>query len=118
MKLIKNSQIEWQNNSGYSKKVFLTAQDLNQPGLQVQQIKNPPQSRVDNHYHTKQTEIFCFLNTNGNFYINSEQVNIEAGGVLVVEPMDRHYTINKSDQDFIYICFKFNYQENDTIWKN
>lgn len=47
MKLIKNQQHAWQDNPGYSKKILLTAEDINFPGLKIQEVKNPPKSRVD-----------------------------------------------------------------------
>lgn len=117
MKFIKSSEKSWDEKEGYSKKVFLTETDLNAPGTHVQQIKIKPHEVAKNHYHKKQTEIFYFLNNNGFFIVNGTTILVEKNDIIVIEPNDLHEVVNNSDDDFLYIAFKINYDETDIYWE-
>jgi mannose-6-phosphate isomerase-like protein (cupin superfamily) len=116
MKLVKSSGKEWLDKEGYSKKIFLDEDDLNQKGMLVQKIKIKPGDVAKSHYHKKQTEIFYFLNTVGEFIVNGEKVDLKVDDVLVIEPLDKHEVRNDSNEDFLYMAFKFNYESDDLIW--
>lgn len=116
MKIIRAESKDWQDKQGYSKKIFLDENDLNYPGGLVQEIKIKPQEKAMSHYHKKQTEIFYFLTDNGYWIINGEKQIFNIGDVLVIEPFDKHTTINESDIDYTYLAFKFNYSQDDLYW--
>ena len=116
MKIIKPEDKEWLQKQGYSKKIFLDEKDLNYPGGLVQEIKIKPGEIGADHYHKKQTEIFYFLTDNGYWIINGEKMTFKIGDVLVIEPFDKHTTVNGTDKDYIYLAFKFNYNVDDLYW--
>jgi quercetin dioxygenase-like cupin family protein len=113
MKIFKSKQSSWIDRAGYSKKILATPEQLAIPGILVQQIRIAPGQVAKNHYHKKQTEIFYFLNTVGTFSINNKPIDLEVGDVLVVEPNDLHEVSNEGVEDFLYIAFKHNWEEND-----
>jgi len=113
MKFIKSTEKSWEQKEGYSKKIFLTPIDLNLPGNLVQLLKIKPKEIAHNHYHKKQTEIFYFLNNNGYFIVNGKKIHAKTGDILVIEPNDRHKTVNNASDDFLYVAFKINWQEDD-----
>ena len=118
MKLIKAKSKQWEAKpGGYSKKIFLDEKDLNYPGALVQELKIKPGDICTNHYHKKQTEIFYFTTVNGWFEVAGKRINLEKGDVLVVEPNDIHRAGNESDEDFVYVAFKFNYSTDDSFYE-
>ena len=116
MKIKRLNETEWLDKTGYSKRIYLGEESLGKGSL-VQEIKVKPGETAKSHYHEKQTEVFYILNENGYFIINSEKLDLKIGDVLVVEPMDRHVTVNNTDKDFTYLCFKINFVEGDSIWE-
>lgn len=113
MKHIKAADVAWTEKPGYSKKVLATPELLGKPGLLVQSLRIAPHDSVSLHFHKKQTEVFYFLNTNGSFSVNGKEIPLAVGDVLVVEPNDIHATKNDSDEDFLYVAFKFDWVDND-----
>lgn len=116
MKIVKQNNKEWLQKEGYSKKILLDENDLNYKGGLVQQIKVKPGESAKDHFHKKQTEIFYFLTKNGYWIINGEKFIFEIGDTLVIEPNDRHFVINDTKEDYIYLAFKFNYDTSDLYW--
>jgi len=116
MKFIKSSEKSWDKKEGYSKKIFLTEKDLNISGAHVQQIKIKPHETAKKHYHKIQTEIFYFLNNNGYFVVNGKKITIKQGDIIVIEPNEKHETVNDTDNDLLYLAFKLNYKEEDFYW--
>ena len=117
MKHIKSDSVKWDDREGYSKKIFFTEERLSHKGLRVQQLKIKPGETAKSHYHKKQTAVFYFLNNNGYFVVNGEKVNLGVGDLLVIEPMDKHEIINNTNEDFLYLAFKFDYEEGDSFWE-
>jgi len=116
MKLIKSEDKVWLQKEGYSKKIYLNENDLNYKGALVQKLKIKPGEKAESHYHKQQTEIFYFLNDVGYWIINGEKVVVHTDDVLVIEPLDKHIAINESSEDFLYMAFKFEYDEKDSFW--
>ena len=118
MKIIKQNSKDWEEKRGYSKKIFLTPEDLDSPTNLVQEIKIKPGEECAEHYHKKQTEVFYFLNANGYWIINGVEQRFEKGDVLVIEPHDKHKIINDTQEDYLYIAFKVNYVDDaDSYWE-
>jgi quercetin dioxygenase-like cupin family protein len=113
MKIIKSNKLSWIDKVGYSKKIFVTDKDVNQPGALAQELKIAPGQIAKSHYHRKQTEIFYFLNTSGEFFVNGKKADIQKGDILIIEPNDRHETRNDSKEDFLYVGFKVNFEQGD-----
>jgi quercetin dioxygenase-like cupin family protein len=116
MRYIKPADKEWQEREGYSKKIFLDDKELDFPGALVQEIKIEAGETAANHHHEKQTEVFFFLNSVGHFVVDGKKIVPEKGDVLVIEPGDRHEVVNKSDEDYLYMAFKLNYDQDDLVW--
>lgn len=85
-------------------------------GALVQKLRIKPGEKAESHHHKKQTEIFYFLNNNGYWFINEEKVEVDVDDVLVVEPGDRHMAVNETNEDFLYMAFKLDYDEKDFFW--
>ncbi len=117
MKYIKSSDKSWDDKKGYSKKVFLTEEELNTKGAHVQQIKIKPHEVAKNHHHKIQTEVFYFLNNNGYFVVNGNKIDITTGDIIVIEPNDIHAVVNNTNDDFLYLAFKVNYNKEDSYWE-
>lgn len=113
MKHIKNTDKEWEHKPGYSKKIFAKPEDLRKEGLLVQELQIAPGQLAKNHYHKIQTEIFYFLNAAGVFKVNNKAIPLEVGNILIVEPNDWHEVSNDSKENFRYVAFKFNWEDND-----
>lgn len=116
MKIVKLQDKEWLQKEGYSKKILLDENDLNYKGALFQQIKVKPGEVAGDHYHKTQTEIFYFLTKNGYWMINDEKFIFEIGDTLVIEPNDKHFVMNDTKEDYIYLAFKFNYDTTDLYW--
>lgn len=117
MKLIKVEKKKWQDREGYSKKIFFEDKKRNQLGTLVQMISIKAGEKVKPHYHKKQTAMFYFLNSNGYFTINNKRVNIEKGDVLVIEPNDKHSSVNNTNENFEFIAFIVDYTADDIFWE-
>ena len=113
MQHIRNQEAEWTRKPGYSKKVLATPDLLGQSGLLVQELEISPGQIAAYHYHKQQTEIFYFLNTVGEFWVNGARVPLAVGDLLIVEPNDKHEVRNTNAEPFRYVAFKFNWVEND-----
>jgi quercetin dioxygenase-like cupin family protein len=113
MKHITEASKEWTHKPGYSKKILLNPEELGKEGILVQKLQIAPGQNAKNHVHKKQTEIFYFLNTVGEFIVNKKRINLHVGDILVVEPGDWHSTSNSSDANFEYIAFKYDWVDGD-----
>jgi quercetin dioxygenase-like cupin family protein len=113
MRHILATNTPWQHKPGYSKRIYATPTELGQPGLLVQELQIAPGQVAKNHYHKRQTEIFYFTNTVGQFDVNGKTIPLQVGDVLIIEPNDWHEVRNDSTENFRYVAFKFNFVEND-----
>lgn len=114
MKYISKDSREWIKKPGYRKKVFITPEEIQKDGILVQKLQILPGETAKSHFHKKQTEIFYFINTAGEFFVNEKKVKLQDGDVLVVEPGDIHKVSNKSNAVFEYIAYKFDWEEGDS----
>lgn len=48
--------------------------------------------------------------------MNGEKIIPNVGDIIVVESNDKHIVTNNTDQDFLYMAFKINYDEKDCYW--
>lgn len=117
MKHITADAKQWLEKQGYSKKILFDAKELNFPGALVQELRLKPHKQANNHHHKKQTEIFYFFNNNGYFIVNGKKVNLKPGDLLLIEPGDQHAVVNDKDEDFLYLAFKLNHEEDDSYWE-
>lgn len=117
MKIIKFNSKKWDEKKGYSKRVLLNDKELRKPGIFIQEVKIKSKDKAALHHHKKQTEIFYFLSSNGYWAINGKKIYPKTGDILVVEPNDIHSTINDSNKNYIYLCFKINYEKDDLFWE-
>ena len=117
MKIIKSQDKEWlEREGGYSKKILLDEKDLSRPGSLIQYIRIKPGETAKSHYHKKQTEIFYFLNENGHWIIDGKKMSFKTGDILVVEPPEKHIIVNDTNEDYIYLAIKFDYDPKDSYY--
>ena len=115
VKIIKPDKTQWQDKEGYSKKILYSKIDLD--GVVFQQVKIKAGETAKSHHHKKQTEIFYFFNNNGYWVVNGERVEPKEGDILIIEPNDKHEVVNRSKSDYLYLAFKYNYEENDSYYE-
>ena len=116
MKIKRFAETNLLEKTGYDKRIYFGEESLGKGSL-VEEIVVKSGETLKSHYHEKQTEVLYMLNENGYFIINGEKLDIKTGDVLVLEPMDRHITVNDTDMDFSYLCFKINFVDGDSIWE-
>lgn len=115
MKLVKEEEKEWEERRGYYRKILYSRKEL--PGhsnkLQLMELKKG--ATVPRHYHKKTSEIFYPLQGKATFKINEKIVSLEPGKVLLCEAGEVHEVID-TPEDFIFLTFKLNKKDNDTVW--
>lgn len=94
----------------------MTGSDIDFPGALVQKIKIKAGETAESHYHKKQTEMFYFFDDRWYWIVNGEKIYPKAGDLLVIQPNDKHTVFANSDEDYIYLVFKVNYEGDDLIW--
>jgi quercetin dioxygenase-like cupin family protein len=109
MKLVQSYTKHRDEKQGYSKKIL-----INDPWSFVQEIKIKPGEMAQSHYHKVQTEVFYFLNDNGYRVVNGKKITPKKWDVLVIEPNDKHTIINNTDQEYLYLAYKVNYNPDDS----
>ena len=114
MKIKKLNEVDWLEKVGYSKKIYFGEDDLDKGSL-VQVIRLKPGEKIEPHHHEKQSEVLYMLNKNGYFIVNDEKIEVDVGDVVVIEPMDKHITVNDTDEGFLFLCFKINFVEGDSV---
>ena len=117
VKLIKQQEKNWEEKRGFSKKILVDKTTLNIKGSLVQLVKIKPGEVADEHFHKKQTEIFYFLTEEGSWIINGNKLMPKIGEIIVIEPGDRHEVRNESHKDYVYLVFKYNYEEGDSYYE-
>ena len=117
MRHIQSTEPSWIEKEGYSKRVFVNGGDMGLPGILVQEVRIKPREEAASHFHSKQTEIFYFLNSNGFFVVDGVRIDPKPGDIIVVEPDEKHIVTNNTESDFLYIAFKANWSEDDIVWE-
>ncbi len=113
MKFVQSNSKQREDKKGYSKKIILNEEELNNPWSLVQQIKIKAWDTAASHFHKIQTEIFYLLDENGYRIVNDEEIHPQAWDVLVIEPNDKHTVVANATTDYIYLAFKIKYDPND-----
>lgn len=116
MKFVKLTKDGWLERAGYSKKILLTEKDLKSKGNIVQIIKNKAQTEIKPHYHKGVTEVYHILKGNAIVFCGDTKVRAYPGDTLLCEPKEVHGLKNDSDQDFLFVVFKINANDEDLIW--
>ncbi|MBI3984436.1 MAG: cupin domain-containing protein [Candidatus Levybacteria bacterium] len=100
---------------GHSKKILID--DIDKNNVVVQEVKIKPQESARTHFHKIQTEVFYFLTHNGYWVMNGEKREFGIGDILIIGPMDEHCVVNRTNKDYLYLAFKYNYDSKDIYWK-
>jgi len=117
MKFVKGEDLAWQEKQGYSKKIFLTWEEIGFSWALVQMLNVKAWETAESHYHKKQTEMFYFLEDHSAYWVvNGEKIEPKKWSLLVIEPNDKHIVVNNTDRDYVYLVFKVNYESSDLIW--
>jgi quercetin dioxygenase-like cupin family protein len=116
MKLITIDEQNWIHLPGYRKNVLLTDKDMHNEGTCVQIVTIAPGETIPNHYHKTSYEVYCVLQGTCQLFVNNEQLSLESGSILLMEPGDIHQLHNNGVQEFLLMVFKTNAGLSDTFW--
>ncbi len=112
MESMKFSGGEWEDKGSYRKmRVFNISSDS-----YVQIVEVKPNSTVGRHYHKKQTEVYSIRSGNAILGIEDKEWEAKPSDIFLCRPMNHHWVINRSNEPFHLLVFKYNWMENDTIW--
>jgi len=118
MKLISHNEYAWQQLPGYRKNVLLTGEELHDVGACVQLVAVEPGETIPDHYHKTSYEVYYVLQGSCRLFVNGEEIMLNLGVVLLMEPGDVHKLTNNGSQRFLLLVFKTNAKKNDTYWSN
>lgn len=65
----------------------------------------PKRKSFQYHYHETLQEVFIIIKGNAMMKIDSKELNVKAGDAIVVDPMEKHFMKNTSDDTVEYIVF-------------
>lgn len=116
MKYIASTDRQWKSGRGYNKALLANADTLGVPGTIVQILRVPPREKIPAHYHKFATEVFHMLSGSGTMTIAGDRVVLNPGDTLVCEANESHNAENLSDVEWVYIVFKTNWIDGDSIW--
>ncbi|MFH1473874.1 MAG: cupin domain-containing protein [Candidatus Aenigmatarchaeota archaeon] len=116
MKINKAEEGKWLKGDSYFKKILLSESDLKSPGNVFQVVKAEKGETIKSHYHKETSEVFYILKGNGIFFIGDNKQRYKEGDVLFCEAGERHGVINDTDEEFVWLVFKINFTEDDTVW--
>jgi len=114
MKLIKKSDLNWQEFEDFSKGIFFNETEVSPPRVLAQAVKMKPHHQAKVHYHNKVVELFYGLKGKGYFLVNNAKRYIEPGDMLVIEPGEKHTVGNGTDGEFEFLAIKLNNDPKDT----
>lgn len=116
MKFVRLTQKKWLKKMGYSKKILLTEKDLKSKGNLVQIIKNKGHTEIKPHYHKDMTEVYHIIKGNAVVFCGDTKVRAQPGDTLLCEPGEVHGLDNDTDNDFLFVVFKINANDEDMYW--
>ena len=116
MKYVKLDQKQWQNRQGYSKKILLTETDLKSKGNLVQIVKTDAHNEIKPHYHKQMTEIYHILKGNAIVFCGETRTKTQRGDTIMCEPYEVHGVVNDTDEEFLFVVFKINANDQDIYW--
>lgn len=112
MKNMRFSDGEWEDKGPYRKmRVFDIASDSY---VQIVEVKS--NSRVGEHYHKKQTEVYSIQRGSAVLGIDDKEWDAKTGDIFLCRPMSHHWVINDSNEPFQLLVFKYNWVKGDTVW--
>ena len=116
MKFVTLDEKDWLKRQGYSKKILLTEEDLKSKGNIVQVVKNAPHTEIKPHYHNNMKEIYHILKGNAIVFCGDKRVRANPGDTLLCEPKEVHGLVNDTDEEFLFVVFKINANDEDMYW--
>lgn len=113
MKFVKHAEVpqvpashEDVNNPGVWKKVLLTKTDLQWGQIQMLNWATiPGGSSFQWHYHEDMQEVFLLLRGSVQMTVAGQELDMQDGDCVVVQPGEVHQMTNLSSQDAEYIVF-------------
>ena len=115
MKLVKQSDLEFNPRFVYKKHVYFDERELGKGG-KLQIIKFPPNTSLTSHFHKKTREVYYVISGNCTVKVNKKPVEIEEGDVFFLDRNDSHQLITK-DKEFVFLVWKVGEEENDIYWE-
>ncbi len=116
MKKNKLNNLEWEKRHCYLKNIVFGAEELNQEGTKFQIVRFASGSKLKPHYHKKVTEIFYVVKGEGVFIFNEQRYKVEPGSIFLCEPRDVHGMENDSTEELVFLIFKTNETDGDSVW--
>lgn len=114
MKLIKSGGRDWQIGQDYFKRELLKLDTGDHSNFFIQEVRLKKQTQAKLHYHQEQTEIFYAIKNQGYFIIGQDRIDLKPGDILVIDPGEKHTVGNDTDDEFVFLAMKLNYNKKDT----
>lgn len=116
MKNIAIDPQNWQDLPSYRRNVLLTGADLNSRGARMQIVSIKAGAHVGLHYHKTSYEVYVALQGQCDLLVNGEEILLQPGTMLLIEPGDRHELFNNGTEEFQLLVFKTNSSSDDIFW--
>ena len=117
MKIIRLHDRKPLQADGYTKRILLNAEDLQNEGARVQIVTIQPGDTIADHYHRTTREFYFILQGRCRLTVNGETVVLRRDDMLLMEPGDVHSLANHGTIPFVLLVFKTN-GEKDTFWSS
>lgn len=72
--------------------------------LSLAEARVMPGDRTREHLHRRSEEVYYILSGGGEVYLNGRGARVEAGDVVLIPPMTRHYVVNKGEEELVILC--------------
>ena len=113
MRVVRGDQIEFtpawhedKKNPGVLKKVLATGEHLQAGQIQMVNWSLCPTGKsFQTHYHEDMQEVFIILNGQVSMTVDQQQVTLQRGDAVLVEPREIHKMTNCCDDDVHYVVF-------------
>src|SRR4051794_30392878 len=96
MRHISKSAGKWTHERGYLRNIICAFNDSPDGRTQVQLTEIVAGERVPTHYHQRQTEYLFFLEGSCRLMFRETEIRIQAGDLVIIEPLERHAAYNDS----------------------
>jgi len=107
----------WTQEPGYKRGILLPSGNKKHPNVQIQLTEIIAGDKVAPHRHPKQTEFIYFLEGSCDFIIGNRRVTMQPEHLLIIEPGERHSTMNNSGITARFLTFKLNVSPKDIVWE-
>lgn len=82
----------------------------------MQMVSMEPGDTISGHYHKTSHEVYCVLKGQCTLKVDGQEIDLQPGILLTIEPGDIHQLHNHGSELFELLVFKSNSGPEDTFW--